>query len=54
MRKAYEHRAENYIKKHQNYKKWLAFVLCVAIITGSITLYVLNKPAAAMTEDGAK
>ncbi len=54
MRKAYEHRAENYIKKHQNYKKWLAFVLCVAIITGSITLYVLNKPAAAMTEEGAQ
>ena len=54
MRKDYEHRAENYIKKHQNYKKWLAFVLCVAIITGSITLYVLNKPAAAMTEEGAQ
>ena len=54
MRKAYENRAENYIKKHLRHKKWIAFVLCVAMLTGSITLYMLNKPAAAMTEEGAQ
>ncbi|MBO4457165.1 MAG: hypothetical protein J5802_05565 [Butyrivibrio sp.] len=54
MRKAYENRAENYIKKHLRHKKWIAFVLCIAMLTGSITLYMLNKPAAAMTEEGAQ
>lgn len=54
MRGNAENRAEKYIKKHENYKKWLAFALCVSIITGTITLYILNKPATAMTEDGAK
>lgn len=54
MRGNAENRAEKYIKKHENYKKWLAFALCVSILTGTITLYILNKPATAMTEDGAK
>ena len=51
MRKSVENRAENYIKRHRNYRKWLAFALCIAMITGSLTLYGLNKPATAMTED---
>lgn len=54
MRGNAENRAEKYIKNHENYKKWLAFALCVSILTGTITLYILNKPATAMTEDGAK
>ncbi len=53
MRKQDENRAENYIKKHRNRKRWMAFALCVAMFTGTSTLYMLNKPATAMTEDGA-
>ena len=51
MRKSVENRAENYIKKHRNYRKWLAFALCIALLTGTVTLYTLNRPAVAMTED---
>ena len=51
MRKSVENRAENYIKRHRNYRKWLAFALCIAMLTGTVTLYGLNKPATAMTED---
>ena len=54
MRRVDENRAENFIKKHQNHKKWIAFALCIALLTGSGTLYMLNKPATAMTEEGAK
>ncbi len=54
MRKVDENRAENYIKKHTGYKKWLAFALCLAVITGNVTLYMLNKPATAMTDEGAE
>ncbi len=54
MRKVDENRAENYIKKHGLHKKWLVFALCLSLLTGTITLYVLNKPATAMTEEGAK
>ncbi|SFC43361.1 Spy0128 family protein [Butyrivibrio sp. YAB3001] len=54
MRKTDQNRAENYIKKHRNNRRWLAFALCVSIFTGTVTLYMLNKPATAMTEDGAK
>lgn len=54
MRKIDEKRAENYIKRHIRHKKWIAFALCVSLLTGSGTLYMLNKPATAMTEDGAK
>ncbi len=54
MRKVDEHRAENYIKNHVRYKKWLVFALCISLLTGTLTLYGLNKPATAMTEDGAK
>ena len=54
MRKIDESRAANYIRKHSNYKKWLAFVLCLSLLTGTITLYILNKPATAMTEEGAE
>ncbi len=54
MRKIDESRAANYIRKHSIYKKWLAFVLCLSLLTGTITLYILNKPATAMTEEGAE
>ena len=54
MRKVDENRAENYIKKHGLHKKWIAFALCLSLLTGTITLYMLNKPATAMTEEGAK
>ncbi len=54
MRKVDESRAANYIRKHSNYKKWLAFVLCLSLLTGTVTLYILNKPATAMTEEGAE
>ncbi len=53
MRKVDESRAQNYIKKHRNNKRWLAFALCVSLFTGTLTLYLLNKPATAMTEEGA-
>jgi hypothetical protein len=53
MRKVDENRAVNYIKKHRSFKIWLAFALCVSVLTGTLTLYVLNKPATAMTEEGA-
>ncbi|WP_029231568.1 Spy0128 family protein [Butyrivibrio sp. VCB2006] len=53
MRIVDENRAQNYIKKHRNNKRWLAFALCVSLFTGTVTLYLLNKPATAMTEDGA-
>ena len=54
MRKVDENRAQNYIKKHRGNRRWMAFALCVSIFTGTVTLYLLNKPATAMTEDGAK
>ena len=54
MRKQEDNRAENYIIKHKKRKRWMAYALCVSILTGTITLYMLNKPATAMTEDGAK
>ncbi len=54
MRKVDENRARGYIKKHERYKKWLAFALCIALITGTGTFYMMNKPATAMTEDGAE
>lgn len=54
MRNKDKNLAENYIKKHETYKKWLAFVLCLSLITGGVTLYMLNKPATAMTAEGAE
>ncbi|SEF73949.1 Cna protein B-type domain-containing protein [Butyrivibrio sp. Su6] len=53
MRGETENRAEKYIRNHKNRKKWLAFVLCLSLFTGTATLYGLNKPATAMTEEGA-
>ncbi len=47
-------RAKNYIKKHERRKRWIAFALCLSLITGIITLYGLNKPATAMTAEEAK
>ena len=46
--------AQNYIKKHKRHKRWIAFALCLSLLTGTVTLYGLNKPATAMTEEGAK
>ena len=54
MRKVDESRAQNYIRKHRGNRRWMAFALCVSLFTGTVTLYLLNKPATAMTEDGAK
>ena len=51
MRKIDENRARNYIRKHERYKKWLVFALCVSLLTGTATLYMMNKPATAMTEE---
>lgn len=53
MRGETENRAEKYIRNHKNRKKWLAFVLCLSLFTGTATLYGLNKPATAMTQEGA-
>ena len=53
MRGETENRAEKYIRNHNNHKKWLTFVLCLSLLTGTITLYGMNKPATAMTEEGA-
>lgn len=54
MQKRDENQVANYIRKHVNYKKWLAFVLCISLLTGTVTLYMMNKPATAMTEEGAE
>lgn len=54
MRKIDENLAENFIKKHERYKKWLVFALCITLLTGTGTLYMMNKPATAMTEEGAQ
>ncbi len=54
MRNIDENRVEKFIKKHTGYKKWLVLVLCLAIATGAVTLYVLNKPAVATTADTAE
>ena len=39
---------------HKKHKRWIAFALCLSLLTGTVTLYGLNKPATAMTEEGAK
>ena len=54
MRTNNENRAEKYIKKHVRFKRWVAFAIILSLLTGTATLYGLNKPATAMTEDGAK
>ena len=54
MRKIDENRARNYITKHERHKKWIVTALCISLLTGTSTLYMLNKPATAMTEDGAQ
>ncbi len=54
MNQNVENRIKNYIKNHKNYKKWIAFALCISLLTGTVTLYMLNKPATAMTEEGAE
>ena len=53
MRRNDENRADKYIKNHKRYKIWIAFALCLSLLTGTVTLYMLNKPATAMTEEGA-
>ncbi len=54
MRSVDNNRAENFIRKHELFKRWLIFALCIALITGTVTLYMMNKPATAMTEEGAQ
>ena len=54
MRKVDENRVSNYLKKHMNFKKWLAFILCLSLLVGTGTLYMMNKPATAVTEEGAE
>ena len=49
MRKTDENRAENYIKKHHFKRRWIVFALFVSLLTGTGTLYMLNKPATAMS-----
>lgn len=44
---------EGLIRKHKQDKKWISVMVCVALLTGSLTMYTLNKPATAVTEDGA-
>lgn len=45
---------ENYVVKHDKKKKWIAIALCVALLTGTGTMYMMNKPATAVTEEGAE
>ncbi len=47
-------KADKYLKRHDTKKKWLSIMLCVALLTGTVSMYILNKPATAMTEDGAE
>ena len=54
MRKLDKNSAENFIRKHERYKKWVIFALCLSLLSGSLTFYMLNKPATAMTEEGAQ
>lgn len=53
MRNFDRNSAENYIRKHERFKRWLVFALCISLLTGTVTLYMLNKPATAMTQEGA-
>ncbi len=54
MQRIDENRISNYVKKHTSFKKWLAFALCLSLLTGTLTLYLMNKPATAMTEEGSE
>ncbi|WP_051207318.1 LPXTG cell wall anchor domain-containing protein [Butyrivibrio sp. AE3006] len=47
-------KADKYLRRHDTKKKWLSIMLCVALLTGTVSMYILNKPATAMTEDGAE
>ncbi|MBE5861159.1 MAG: LPXTG cell wall anchor domain-containing protein [Butyrivibrio sp.] len=48
-----EEKAKKYIVKHNHTKRWIALALCMALITGTVTMYMLNKPATAVTEEGS-
>ena len=48
-----EEKAKKYIVKHDHTKRWIALALCMALITGTVTMYMLNKPATAVTEEGS-
>ena len=54
MRNSDVNRAQNYIKKHERRRRWIAFALCLSLLTGTVTLYGLNKPAQALTREGSK
>ncbi|WP_026525503.1 SpaA isopeptide-forming pilin-related protein [Butyrivibrio sp. MB2005] len=47
-------KADKYLRRHDTRKKWLSVMLCVALLTGTLSMYILNKPATAMTEEGAE
>jgi len=47
-------KADKYLRRHDTRKKWLSVMVCVALLTGTLSMYILNKPATAMTEEGAE
>ena len=53
MRRNDEHRAENYIARKKRYRKWIAAISILSVCVAIGTLYLLNKPATAVSEDGA-
>ncbi|MCR5102813.1 MAG: Cna B-type domain-containing protein, partial [Butyrivibrio sp.] len=53
MRRIDENRAKKYIRKHNLYKRWLSVVVVLALLTGTLTMYLLREPATAVTEQAA-
>ena len=53
MRRNDECRAENFITGKKRYRKWIVTISILSIIVAVGTLYLLNKPATAVSEDGA-
>ena len=53
MRRNDECRAENFITGKKRYRKWIVTISILSIIVAVGTLYILNKPATAVSEDGA-
>ena len=53
MRRNDENRAENYIARRKKYRKWEIAISVLSVCVAVTTLYLLNKPATAVSETAA-
>ena len=53
MRRNDENRAENYIARRRKYRKWGIAISVLSVCVAVTTLYLLNKPATAVSETAA-